>query len=40
MIFVVEELMPESQQGGHADLATTALPLGFAVMMTFDVALG
>jgi ZIP family zinc transporter len=41
MIFVVvEELIPESQAGGHADLATTALLVGFCVMMTLDVALG
>jgi zinc transporter, ZIP family len=41
MIFVVvEELIPESQQGGHADLATIALLAGFAIMMTLDVALG
>lgn len=41
MIFVVvEELIPEAQQGGHADLATGTLLLGFAVMMTLDVALG
>lgn len=41
MIFVVvEELIPESQAGGHADLATVALLVGFAVMMTLDVALG
>jgi ZIP family zinc transporter len=41
MIFVVvEELIPESQRGGYADLATMALMLGFAVMMTLDVALG
>ncbi len=41
MIFVVvEELVPESQKGGHADLATMALLIGFAVMMTLDVALG
>jgi ZIP family zinc transporter len=41
MIFVVvEELVPEAQQGGHADLATAALLVGFAVMMTLDVALG
>ena len=41
MIFVVvEELIPESQQGGHADLATLALLGGFAIMMTLDVALG
>jgi ZIP family zinc transporter len=41
MIFVVvEELIPESQRGGYADLATMSLMLGFAVMMTLDVALG
>jgi zinc transporter, ZIP family len=41
MIFVVvEELVPESQKGGHADLATMALMVGFAVMMTLDVAFG
>jgi ZIP family zinc transporter len=41
MIFVVvEELIPESQRGGYADLATMALMVGFAVMMTLDVALG
>lgn len=41
MIFVaVEELIPESQEGGHADFATMALLVGFAVMMTLDVALG
>jgi ZIP family zinc transporter len=40
MIFVVEELIPESQKGGHADLATMSLMSGFAVMMTLDVAFG
>jgi len=41
MIFVVvEELIPESQKGGHADLATMTLMVGFAVMMTLDVAFG
>jgi zinc transporter, ZIP family len=41
MIFVVvEELIPESQKGGHADLATMSLMVGFAVMMTLDVAFG
>ncbi|MCC6314086.1 MAG: ZIP family metal transporter [Thermomicrobiales bacterium] len=40
MIFVcVEELIPEAQSGGHADLATMALLIGFAIMMTLDVAL-
>lgn len=41
MIFVVvEEVVPESQAGGHADLATGGAILGFAVMMVLDVALG
>jgi len=41
MIFVVvEELIPESQNGGNTDLATTGTMLGFVVMMILDVALG
>jgi len=41
MIFVVvEELIPESQLEGNTDLATMGAMLGFAVMMTLDVALG
>lgn len=41
MVFVVvEELVPESQAGGNTDLATLGAMLGFAVMMTLDVALG
>jgi len=41
MIFVViEELIPESQLEGYSDLATIGSLLGFAVMMTLDVALG
>ncbi len=41
MIFVViEELVPESQTGGHSHAATLGAILGFAVMMTLDVALG
>jgi ZIP family zinc transporter len=41
MIFVVvEELVPESQAGGHSHSATIGAILGFAVMMTLDVALG
>ncbi len=41
MIFVViEELVPESQSGGHSHSATMGAILGFAVMMTLDVALG
>jgi ZIP family zinc transporter len=41
MIFVVvEELIPESQIDKHTDIATLGAMLGFAVMMTLDVALG
>ena len=41
MIFVVvEEVIPESQRGGNGDLATLGTMVGFAVMMTLDVALG
>ena len=41
MIFiVVEEVIPESQRGGHTDLATMGLISGFIVMMVLDVALG
>jgi zinc transporter, ZIP family len=41
MLFVVvEELIPASQQGGHADLATSGAIAGFTVMMVLDVALG
>jgi ZIP family zinc transporter len=41
MIYVVvEETIPESHAEGNTDLATLGLMLGFAVMMTLDVALG
>jgi len=41
MIFVVvEELIPESQLEKNTDIATMGAILGFAVMMTLDVALG
>ncbi len=41
MIYVVvEELIPEGQSGGHSDVATIGAMIGFAVMMTLDVALG
>lgn len=39
MVFVVvEELVPESQTSGNADLATLGLLGGFALMMALDVA--
>jgi ZIP family zinc transporter len=41
MIFVVvEDAVPESQLSGNTDIATLGAMLGFAVMMTLDVALG
>jgi len=41
MIYVVvEELIPESQLESSTDIATIGAMLGFAVMMTLDVALG
>jgi ZIP family zinc transporter len=41
MIFVVvEELIPESQLEKNTDVAAVGAMLGFAVMMTLDVALG
>jgi len=41
MIYVVvEEVIPESQRAGNHDLATMGAIVGFAVMMTLDVALG
>lgn len=41
MIYVVvEELIPESQLHGNADLATLGTMIGFVIMMTLDVALG
>ncbi len=41
MIYVVvEELIPESQLQKNTDTATVGAMLGFAVMMTLDVALG
>jgi zinc transporter, ZIP family len=41
MIYVVvEELIPESQYEKHSDIATIGTLIGFAVMMTLDVALG
>jgi len=41
MIFVVvEDAIPESQLSGNTDVATLGAMLGFAVMMSLDVALG
>jgi ZIP family zinc transporter len=41
MIFVVvEDIIPESQSQQNTDLATMGAMIGFAVMMTLDVAFG
>ncbi len=41
MIYVVvEELIPESQEGDHSNIGTIGVALGFALMMILDVALG
>jgi ZIP family zinc transporter len=41
MIFVVvEELVPESQQGNETDFSTIGTMIGFTIMMILDAALG
>ncbi len=41
MIYVVvEELIPESQDGNHSNLATIGVAIGFVIMMILDIALG
>lgn len=41
MIYVVvEELIPEAQQGKHTNIGTVGVALGFVLMMVLDVALG
>ena len=41
MIYVVvEELIPEANEGKHSNLATIGLAVGFALMMVLDIALG
>lgn len=41
MVFVViEEVVPETQQGNNSDIATLGFVGGFIVMMMLDVALG
>ena len=37
---VVEELIPEMSQGEHSNIGVLAFAVGFALMMTLDVALG
>ena len=41
MIYVVvEELIPETQEGLHSNMGTIGFALGFALMMVLDVVLG
>ena len=41
MIYVVvEELIPEANEGAHSNLATIGLAVGFIIMMILDIALG
>ena len=41
MIYVVvEELIPESQEGMHSNMGTIGVAIGFVIMMILDVALG
>ena len=40
MYVVVEELIPESQEGTHSNIGTMGAAAGFVIMMILDVALG
>ena len=41
MIYVVvEELIPEAQEGEHTNIATIGVAIGFVLMMILDIALG
>ena len=40
MYVVVEELIPETQQGKHSNLGTIGFAFGFLLMMVLDVLLG
>ena len=41
MIYVVvEELIPEAQEGEHSNIGTIGFAIGFVLMMILDVALG
>ena len=37
---VVEELIPEAQEGKHSNIGTIGVAIGFIIMMILDVALG
>lgn len=40
MYVVVEELIPESQEGEHSNIGTIGFAIGFVIMMILDVTLG
>ena len=40
MYVVVEELLPESQNGEHSNIGTIGVAFGFVLMMVLDIALG
>ena len=41
MIYVVvEELIPETQEGSHSNMGTIGFAVGFLLMMALDVVLG
>ena len=41
MIYVViEELIPEANEGEHSNLVAIGLAVGFVLMMILDIALG
>ena len=40
MYVVVEELIPEAQEGEHSNIGTIGVAIGFVIMMILDVALG
>ena len=40
MMYVTEELIPQTQQGRHTNIGTIGVAFGFVLMMVLDVALG
>ena len=40
MYVVIEELIPESQNGEHSNIGTIGAAVGFSLMMVLDIALG
>ncbi len=40
MYVVVEELIPETQEGSHSNMGTVGFAVGFLLMMLLDVVLG